>query len=111
MVVFAQRLNDRQQNHGWSNPAGRDLAGSNLIFKTADISCRRTSYISSLVPLADDFSGFVVFMKRFREFCRFAAGMWLCRCCSAYATCLDLSASKSPPGELCQPADVGCLCW
>ena len=43
------------------------VPGSNQIFATADVFCSRASHISSLVPLGDEFSGFVVFMKLFRD--------------------------------------------
>ena len=73
MTVFARptpvhrRLSDRQQSHGWLNHADRDLAGINPIFTTTDISGSRLSHISRLVPLGDEFSGFVV-LALFRDF-------------------------------------------
>ena len=51
MVILVQstpvrrRLIDRQQSHGWSDPAGRDSAGSNPSF-TTDVPCSRISHIS-----------------------------------------------------------------
>ena len=34
--------------------------------------------MSSLVPLVNEFNGFVVLVKRFRDFSRSVAGTWLC---------------------------------
>ena len=41
--------------------AGRDSAGSNHIFTTADGSCSRVSHISSLVLLGDELIGFITY--------------------------------------------------
>ena len=84
---------------GRSDPASKDSAGSNPVLSTADVSCSRISHIFSLVPLGDEFNGFVVFMKLFRDFSRLAAGTLLCSWCRVSVDCLDLfcTASHSPP--------------
>ena len=69
-----RQLGDRQQSHGWSDPAGWDLVGSRPIFTSADVSCSRISHISYLVPLGDEFSGFIAFMKLIRDFIRLTSG-------------------------------------
>ena len=48
------RLTERLQNHGWSDPAGRDSAGCNHILMTVDVSCSRVSHICILVLLGDE---------------------------------------------------------
>ena len=40
--------------------AGKDSAGSNPNFTTANVSFSSISHMSSVVPLGDEFGGFVV---------------------------------------------------
>ena len=84
-------LSERQQSHGWSDPAGRDSDGCNPILTTVDVSCSRVFHISSLVRLGDEFSGFVKFRKPFRDFNQLIADMWLYSWYFVSAACLDLS--------------------
>ena len=97
MLVFAwptqvhSRLSECQQNHGWSDPAGRDSAGCNHILMTIDVSCSHVSNISSLMLLGDEFSGFVKFRKRFHDFNQLISDMWLYSWCFLSAACLVLS--------------------
>ena len=97
MLVFARpnpvrsRWSKRQQNHGWSDPAGGDSSGCNPILTTVDVSCSRDSHISSPVLLGDKFSGFVKFRKPFRDFNRLIPDMWLYSWCFVSAACVDLS--------------------
>ena len=89
MLVFAwltqvhSRLSECQQNHGWSDPAGRDSAGCNCILMTVDVSCSCVSNISSLMLLGDEFSSFVKFRKPLRDFNWLIADMWLYCWCSS----------------------------
>ena len=57
--------------------SGRDSASRDRILTTAHISCSRSSNISNLVLLGDEFSFVVVFVKLFLDFSRFAAGTCL----------------------------------
>ena len=79
------RLSERQNSHGWSDPAGRNSAGCNPMLMTVDVSCSRVSHISSLVLLGDAFSVFVKFMKPFYDFNRLIADMCLYSWCFASA--------------------------
>ena len=58
-------LSDRQQNEGWSDPAGRDSTGINPILTTADVFYSRIFHISSFVLLGDEFSCFVMAINVF----------------------------------------------
>ena len=76
---------------GRSDNASKDSACSNPIIGTADVSCSRISHICSLVPLGDEFNGFLVFMEVFRDFSRLAESTLLCSWCLACVACLDIS--------------------
>ena len=97
MLVFTRstpvrnRLSERQQSHGWLNPAGRDSAGCNSILMTVGVSYSSVSHISSLMLASYEFSGFMKFRKPFRDCNRLIADMWFYRWCFAYAAFLDLS--------------------
>ena len=63
---------------GWPDPAGWVSADRNPILPLAGVSFHRIFYISSLVPLCDEFSCVVEFKKLFRDFSRFASFKYLC---------------------------------
>ena len=89
----------------------RDSAGYNPVLVTVDISCSRVSHICSLVLLVDEFSGFVKFRKRFRDFSRLIADMWLYSWCFVSAACLDLSVRLATVRLMSGGAMPASRCW
>ena len=87
-IPVRRRFCERQQSHGWSDPAGRDSAASNPNLIAAGASVSWLFHICSLMQLGDESSSVTVHMKLFRDFNRPADGTWLYCCWLDGVVCL-----------------------